>query len=223
MRPASVRPVEVWGSRRDRRRDLADDRARPVRPRAQRLSAAVDPGRVGPVDRPGLARRAGRSTVRSWIMAAIAAVAVVDFIGDKIGDRLRAARGRRRGRAGHRSAGRPRGHGQRLGRPGVRAVVGRGGRRHAREPGRRVVRPASTAFTGGAGNPVLSLGEDSISTVLSFAAVIVPVVAFLLVVVLFTLLIWGARLESPARGRTPDAAGPAAAPRPGATTFPQNE
>ena len=84
------------------------------------------------------------------------------------------------------------------------------------------MRPASTAFTGGAGNPVLSLGEDSISTVLSFAAVIVPVVAFLLVVVLFTLFIACTAPESPA-GRTPDAAGPAAAPRPGATTFPQNE
>jgi Domain of unknown function (DUF4126) len=58
---------------------------------------------------------------------------------------------------------------------------------------RSIVRPASTAFTGGAGNPVLSLGEDTISTVLSFSAVIVPVVAFLLVLVLFWLLAWGVR------------------------------
>lgn len=58
---------------------------------------------------------------------------------------------------------------------------------------RSIVRPASTAFTGGAGNPVLSLGEDAVSTLLSFSAVIVPVVAFLLVLVLFGLLVWGVR------------------------------
>jgi len=59
---------------------------------------------------------------------------------------------------------------------------------------RSIVRPASTAFTGGAGNPALSLGEDLISTVLSFSAVIVPVVAFVLVLLLFGLLWWGARV-----------------------------
>ena len=58
---------------------------------------------------------------------------------------------------------------------------------------RSIVRPASTAFTGGAGNPVLSLGEDTISTVLSFAAVLVPVVAFILALLLFGLLFWGVR------------------------------
>ena len=58
---------------------------------------------------------------------------------------------------------------------------------------RTIVRPASTAFTGGAGNPVLSLGEDTVSTVLSFSAVIVPVVAFLMVVALAWLLFWGVR------------------------------
>ena len=58
---------------------------------------------------------------------------------------------------------------------------------------RTIVRPASTAFTGGAGNPVLSLGEDTVSTVLAFSAVIVPVVAFLMVVALAWLLVWGVR------------------------------
>ena len=58
---------------------------------------------------------------------------------------------------------------------------------------RTIVRPASTAFTGGAGNPVLSLGEDTVSTLLAFSAVIVPVVAFLLVVALAWLLVWGIR------------------------------
>jgi len=58
---------------------------------------------------------------------------------------------------------------------------------------RAIVRPASTAFTGGAGNPVLSLGEDTVSTVLAFSAVIVPVVAFLMVAGLAWLLVWGVR------------------------------
>ena len=58
---------------------------------------------------------------------------------------------------------------------------------------RSIVRPASTAFTGGAGNPVLSLGEDAISTLLAFSAVIVPVVAFVVAVLVFGLLFWGAR------------------------------
>jgi large-conductance mechanosensitive channel len=58
---------------------------------------------------------------------------------------------------------------------------------------RTIVRPASTAFTGGVGNPVLSLGEDTVSTVLAFSAVIVPVVALLMVVALAWLLVWGVR------------------------------
>ena len=72
---------------------------------------------------------------------------------------------------------------------------------------RSIVRPASTAFTGGAGNPVLSLGEDTISTVLSFSAVIVPVVAFLLVLVLFALLIWAVRRVFRRRRRPRDTLG----------------
>jgi large-conductance mechanosensitive channel len=67
---------------------------------------------------------------------------------------------------------------------------------------RTIVRPASTAFTGGAGNPVLSLGEDSVSTVLSFSAVIVPVVAFLMVVTLAWLLAWGVRRAWRSRSAT---------------------
>ena len=63
----------------------------------------------------------------------------------------------------------------------------------ATQTARSIVRPASTAFTGGAGNPVLSLGEDAVSTVLAFSAVIVPVIAFVLVVLLFGLLYWGVR------------------------------
>lgn len=89
---------------------------------------------------------------------------------------------------------------------------------------RTIVRPASTAFTGGAGNPVLSLGEDSMSTLLSFTAVIVPVVAFLLVVALFTLLIWGVRRAWRHR-RGVGASGPRDLPPPPGSgeTLPQNE
>lgn len=67
---------------------------------------------------------------------------------------------------------------------------------------RSIMRPASTAFTGGAGNPVLSLGEDTVSTVLSFSAVIVPVVAFLMVVALAWLLFWGVRRAWHSRSAT---------------------
>jgi large-conductance mechanosensitive channel len=67
---------------------------------------------------------------------------------------------------------------------------------------RSIVRPASTAFTGGAGNPVLSLGEDMASTVLAFSAVIVPVVAFLMVVTLAWLLAWGVRRAWRSRSAT---------------------
>ena len=67
---------------------------------------------------------------------------------------------------------------------------------------RSIVRPASTAFTGGAGNPVLSLGEDTVSTVLAFSAVIVPVVAFLMVVALAWLLVWAVRRAWRSRSAT---------------------
>ncbi|MEX1262937.1 MAG: DUF4126 domain-containing protein [Actinomycetota bacterium] len=69
---------------------------------------------------------------------------------------------------------------------------------------RSIVRPASTAFTGGAGNPVLSLGEDAISTLLAFSAVIVPVVAFVVALLVFGLLFWGARRVWRRRRNTPD-------------------
>jgi hypothetical protein len=72
---------------------------------------------------------------------------------------------------------------------------------------RMAVRPASTVTTAGAGNPVLSLGEDVVSAVLSFAAVLVPVLALLLVVAFFALawrLVRGLR-----RRMRPRAPGPA--------------
>jgi hypothetical protein len=48
--------------------------------------------------------------------------------------------------------------------------------------GRASVRPLSTAGTAGAGNPLLSLGEDVISVVLTAVAFIAPFIAFVLVI-----------------------------------------
>jgi Domain of unknown function (DUF4126) len=50
--------------------------------------------------------------------------------------------------------------------------------------GRATVRPASTASTAGAGNPLLSLGEDVGSAVLTVLAVLVPVLAVVLLLAL---------------------------------------
>jgi hypothetical protein len=49
---------------------------------------------------------------------------------------------------------------------------------------RMTVRPASTATTGGMGNPVLSFCEDLVSLGLSVLAVLVPILAALLLVLL---------------------------------------
>jgi Domain of unknown function (DUF4126) len=97
--------------------------------------------------------------------------------------------------------------------PAVAVVVGvaAAGATHG---ARSIVRPASTAFTGGTGNPVLSLGEDTVSTVLAFSAVIVPAVAFVMVLVLFGLIVWGVRRAWLRRRRPPTSVD--VAPGPGA-------
>jgi hypothetical protein len=48
--------------------------------------------------------------------------------------------------------------------------------------GRASIRPASTAGTGGAGNPVLSFAEDVVSALLTAIAFIAPFIAFLFVI-----------------------------------------
>ena len=48
--------------------------------------------------------------------------------------------------------------------------------------GRATVRPMSTASTAGAGNPLLSLGEDISSAVLTALAVLVPILAVVLLI-----------------------------------------
>jgi hypothetical protein len=50
---------------------------------------------------------------------------------------------------------------------------------------RMAIRPFSTATTGGAGNPVVSLVEDVVSFGLSFVAILLPVLAALIVVAMF--------------------------------------
>ena len=60
----------------------------------------------------------------------------------------------------------------------------------ATQGARTSVRPLSTVSTGGIGNPVLSLGEDGLSATLSFAAIIVPLVALVLVVGVVVLIVW---------------------------------
>ena len=55
------------------------------------------------------------------------------------------------------------------------------------------LRPASTATTGGAGNPVLSLIEDVASVALALAAIIVPVVAVLLLIAIVVATAFGLR------------------------------
>jgi hypothetical protein len=57
---------------------------------------------------------------------------------------------------------------------------------------RATVRPASTTLTAGAGNPLLSLGEDVVSAVLSVLAVLVPVLGaiVLLVVLALAVMAW---------------------------------
>ncbi len=81
----------------------------------------------------------------------------------------------------------------------------------ATQGARATVRPLSTAATGGVGNPILSLGEDGLSATLSFAAILVPLLALVLAVaVLVALLFAVRRMRRRFRGRaSPGSATPA--------------
>jgi hypothetical protein len=79
----------------------------------------------------------------------------------------------------------------------------------ATQGARASVRPLSTVTTGGIGNPVLSLGEDGLSATLSFAAIIVPLVALVLVAAIVVLLVWAVRR---ARRRRPSSTAPLVRP-----------
>jgi large-conductance mechanosensitive channel len=136
------------------------------------------------------------------VMLAIAVIAVVDFVGDKvpvldsvlhaIGLVVAPVAGALVALAAT---------GNDVVDPALAVVVGVAAA-GTTQGARSIVRPASTTFTGGAGNPVLSLGEDTVSTVLAFSAVIVPVVAFLMVVTLAWLLAWGVRRAWRSRSAT---------------------
>ena len=72
--------------------------------------------------------------------------------------------------------------------PGVTAALGIAAAL-ATQVGRTAARPVSTAMTGGGGNPVVSLGEDGLSGVLSVTAVLWPVVAAVIAVALLLAIV----------------------------------
>ena len=67
---------------------------------------------------------------------------------------------------------------------------------------RATIRPASTTLTAGAGNPVLSFGEDVSSAVLSVVAVLAPLLGVLmLLVVAAVAVLWWRRIRRARRRR----------------------
>jgi hypothetical protein len=67
---------------------------------------------------------------------------------------------------------------------------------------RATIRPASTTLTAGAGNPVLSFGEDVSSAVLSVVAVLAPLLGVLmLIVVAAVAVLWWRRIRRVRRRR----------------------
>ena len=67
---------------------------------------------------------------------------------------------------------------------------------------RATIRPASTTLTAGAGNPLLSLGEDITSAVLSVVAVFAPLLgALALIVVAVLAVLWLRRIRRARRRR----------------------
>jgi hypothetical protein len=59
--------------------------------------------------------------------------------------------------------------------------------------GRAALRPASTATSAGLGNPVLSLGEDVASLILTIVAFALPLIALVVVIALVAAVVSGAR------------------------------
>lgn len=52
------------------------------------------------------------------------------------------------------------------------------------------VRPAVTATTGGAGNIPVSIAEDIIATIASILAVVLPIIAGVLALIMLTIVVW---------------------------------
>lgn len=144
----------------------------------------------------------GWDALASWpVIGGLAAIAVVDFIGDKVPavDSLLHAAGTVIAPAAGVVAS--------LAATGdadvsssVVAVIGllAAGTAHGT---RMAARPVSTVGTAGAGNPVLSLGEDVVSGVLSLAAIALPVVALILAVAVLAGAVWTLRRLKHARDR----------------------
>ena len=67
---------------------------------------------------------------------------------------------------------------------------------------RATIRPVSTTLTAGAGNPLLSLGEDIGSAVLSVVAVFAPILGAIALLVLFAVVVvWWRRVRRSRRRR----------------------
>ncbi len=137
-----------------------------------------------------------------WVLIAIASVGAVDFVGDKVpvvdhvlhaaGVLIAPAAGALVALAVT---------GSDAVDPSIALVLGvaASGATHG---ARATARPAATTFTGGVGNPLLSLAEDGVSAILSFAAVLVPAIAVVLVLTLFGLSTWTIlRIKRSRRGR----------------------
>ena len=97
--------------------------------------------------------------------------------------------------------------------PGLAAAAGvvLGGSVHL---SRSAVRPVVTAGTAGVGNPVVSAVEDAVSLALTVLAVVVPVLAFVALVV-GSVLVWRKVHAWRRRRADRDTAGPAPGPPPG--------
>lgn len=73
--------------------------------------------------------------------------------------------------------------------PGVAAVLG-AVTAGSLQAGRAAVRPFVTASTAGVGNPAVSAAEDGTSLLLTLFAFVLPILAFLLVIVVLGLTVW---------------------------------
>ena len=84
------------------------------------------------------------------------------------------------------------------------AIVGGGGVAGAVQSGTVLLRLKSGVMTAGVGNPIVSTGETASSTVTSVLAVVMPVIAFFLVLATIVLLVMIARRAiAPARPAEP--------------------
>lgn len=146
---------------------------------------------------PGLVPLSGPFDILTnpWVLLGIALLAIVDFIGDKVpavdhalhavGVVLNPIAGAIVALAANSDTGAI--------NPVLVAICGLllAGGAHA---ARATARPLATATTAGIGNPVLSFIEDAASLVLSVLAIILPVLAFVLVLIfgvgVFLLLRW---------------------------------